>query len=255
MPYKPPKKSGWNMALLQELLNRPVPPKPEPRTPQPDQPQLDLNDPQYIGALATGNLPFQQAYAQLPGDVGTLASNYGFTTNFTPGQADPNTGLAGDPTIQVTGIDTSNPYSRAALLQKSYDQTKAGNVTSLGARGQLYSGALQNAQTTAGKAFDTGSEQLRSSFNDVIHGWIGNLGSARLGAGAAKTSALGDLTQKGIDSAPPLSFGGVPYERDEYGNLRPIAGSTPTAESVMKSGSLLGTGFASGKPPKRKRKL
>jgi hypothetical protein len=42
--------------------------------------------------------------------------------------------------------DHSNPYSRAAALQTAYDNSVRGTNNSMAARGQLYSGALQNAQ-------------------------------------------------------------------------------------------------------------
>lgn len=217
-----------------------------PFTPTPDKPQLNLADPQYIGAQAQGNLPFEQAYARLSGDVGALGTEYGYSTSFAPGAIDPVTGLAGDPSVQVTGFDTSNPYSRAALLQKSYDQTRAGNTTSMGARGQQFSGAYRNAQDAAHTGFNTSSEQLRGAFNEQVRQWLGGLGSARLGAGAANVTALGDLTQKGLDNPGPQSFGGVPYERDAKGNLKPLGGVGATPASVKASGTL--AGYVSPKP-------
>lgn len=46
---------------------------------------------------------------------------------------------------QIT-VDPNNPYSRAALLAKSYREAKAGTTNSMASQGQLYSGALRNAQ-------------------------------------------------------------------------------------------------------------
>jgi hypothetical protein len=173
--------------------------------------QLNFADPGYIGALAQGNLPFDQALARLPGDVGSLATQYGYSTSFTPGQIDPATGLAGDPNIQVTGIDTSNPYSRAALLQRSFDQTKAGNTNSYAARGQLYAGSLNNAQGAAQTNFNTSSDQLRGQFNEQVRQWLTGLGGARLGAGAARTGALGDLVQRSLqDPVMPTAPAAAP---------------------------------------------
>ncbi len=43
-------------------------------------------------------------------------------------------------------FDPQNPYSQAALLKQSYDRSRKGAGTSMAARGQLYSGAYQNAQ-------------------------------------------------------------------------------------------------------------
>lgn len=258
MPYKP-KPWTWNQGMLQALLNRPASKVPgAPQSRRPDDPQLNYADPQYIGAVAQGNLPFETAYARLPGDVGALGTEFGYTTSFTPGQVDPTTGLAGDPSVTVTGIDASNPYSRAALLQKSYDQTKQGNTTSYAARGQLYSGALGNAQNAAQTNFNTSSEGLRSAFNETVRQWLTGLGGARQGAGAARTDALGDLTARGLENPGPDTYAGVPYAPDRRGLLTPLLGAKPTAASVMQSGSLAGTGAAGSgvyKPlrkPKRK---
>lgn len=225
-----------------------------PSAPQKDPAQLDFSDPQYVGALATGNLPFEQGLARLPGDVGQLAGDYGFTYDYKPGQVDPNTGLAGDPSVSITGVDASNPYSRAALLQKSYDQTKAGNTTSYAARGQGFSGAYSNAQTAAKSGYDTGFNQLTSGFKGQVGDWLRGLGSSRLGAGAAKTSALGDLQANAVQNPGATLYGGVGYQPNAQGFLAPLPGQQPTARSVLASKSLLGTDFAKPyKPPRKKR--
>lgn len=61
--------------------------------------------------------------------TGTL-TDYGFTEG-------PNGALAFDP---------RNPFSKAALLKKAYDTNRRSTGQSMGAGGQLYSGAFQNAQ-------------------------------------------------------------------------------------------------------------
>src|SRR4051794_4260999 len=220
---------------------------------QKDKAQLDYSDPQYVGALAAGNLPFEQGLARLPGDVGQLAGDYGFTYDYKPGQVDPNTGLAGDPTIGITGVDASNPYSRAALLQRSFDQTKAGNTTSYAARGQGFSGAYSNAQDAAQTGYNTGYNQLTSGFKGTVRDWLGNLGSARLGAGAAKTGALGDLQANAVQNPGATMYGGGGYQPNAQGFLAPLPGQKPTAASVSASKSLLGTNFAAPYRPKKRK--
>lgn len=79
-------------------------------------------------------------------------------------------------------VDVTNPFSRAALLKRSYLQTQAGNKNSLAARGQLRSGALQNAQNRA--AFDNqqGRDSILkaagSGFGDLYKQWVDAFGSA-----------------------------------------------------------------------------
>lgn len=58
-------------------------------------------------------------------------------------------------------FDATNPYSQAALLKRHYDQARTGNTTSYAARGQLYSGALQNAQAETNFGESQGSDALQ----------------------------------------------------------------------------------------------
>ena len=46
-----------------------------------------------------------------------------------------------------SNVDVTNPYSRAALLKRSYLQNRAGNTNSMAARGQMHSSAYKRAQT------------------------------------------------------------------------------------------------------------
>lgn len=126
----------------------------------------------------------QRDYSTYIGDSDTnlrrTASDYGFSY-------DPSTGARG-------GVDTSNPYSRAALLQKSYNQGKErsqrtfdvgtrGNLNSMAARGQLYSGALRRRQAEQQRqfgertrslvdAYNQGDDQLRRTFDAFVEQWL-----------------------------------------------------------------------------------
>jgi hypothetical protein len=51
--------------------------------------------------------------------------------------------------------DSSNPFSKAAMLQESYNRSKLGTTNSLAAQGQLYSGAMINAQNENASVFDS----------------------------------------------------------------------------------------------------
>jgi hypothetical protein len=53
-----------------------------------------------------------------------------------------------DPAGNVTGLsfDPNNPFSKAALLKKNFDQSRTANVGRFAGQGQLYSGALQSTQ-------------------------------------------------------------------------------------------------------------
>lgn len=145
-------------------------------------------DAQYTSELGANAAPYNTGLAQLPGNVGAAAHQAGYSTYL----SDPN-----DPTsINVGAIDTSNPYSRAALLQKSYDQNRAGATTSMASRGQLYSGAHQNAQNVAQSDFNRDSTLNREGLTGTISSYINNLqqlGAQRL---QADTSSFGGLTDR-----------------------------------------------------------
>jgi hypothetical protein len=63
--------------------------------------------------------------------------------------------------------DVSNPYSRAAVMKKTYDDRKLGTTTSMAAQGQLYSGALQDAQNENARQNDMGRDSLIRQFQNA----------------------------------------------------------------------------------------
>lgn len=90
---------------------------------QPVDPQLDAD-------LGSANRNRSQQMISLAAERASLGSNYGFGVNAQGGVYD----------------DLSNPFSRAAVMQLMIDRSKLGAATSMGARGQLYSGAFQDEQ-------------------------------------------------------------------------------------------------------------
>lgn len=90
------------------------------------------------------------------------------------------------------GSVASNPYSRAALLQRSYDQNQRRTQNSMAAAGQLYSGATQNARNFNSFNYGQAGDALRKDFGSRIS----QIGVQRQGAldqlGAARESALRD---------------------------------------------------------------
>jgi hypothetical protein len=67
-------------------------------------------------------------------------------------------------------FDPTNPYSQAAMLKRSYDQAQTGNTNSYAARGQLYSGALQNAQNESGFQYQRGTDSQRKALLAFLAG-------------------------------------------------------------------------------------
>lgn len=90
-------------------------------------------------------------------------------------------------------VDVSNPFSQAALLKRSYDQSVRGTTNSYAAQGQLYSGALENAQSE--NAFKNLQQQdsLLKQFRDNF-----------LNIGADRAAAGNELSTSNLDALQTL---------------------------------------------------
>jgi hypothetical protein len=199
--------------------------------PSPQQPAPDAT---YISQVGANNRPYDNALAQLPANLQAAGAQYGYSYS-----QDPNDPL----NVTVGGVDTSNPYSRAALLQRSYEQRQRGNTNSLAARGQLYSGALQNAQNSAFTDYNQASTENRQGFENLIRGYISGLGGLGAERDVNNAGAFGSLVERLANdpNQPPAQYAGVPYApgTPEDPFATPLA--APTAASVMASQSLRGT--------------
>jgi hypothetical protein len=128
--------------------------------------------PQKPSGAGFSGLPSQLTPAQTAflGQNAPAGGNTGATPGVTPQPYDPaaaNAALVGNRNIALAkgegayqlgnlgfdygynpdgSVNTANPYSRAALYQLAYTNSKRGTTNSLAARGQLYSGAMVNAQ-------------------------------------------------------------------------------------------------------------
>lgn len=98
-------------------------------------------------------------------------------------------------------FDPNNPFSRAALLKRSYEQGSRGNTNRMAARGQLNSGAFQNLKNATDFNYQQGEDANLRSFNSLIGSLIGRQQQANstydtsvVGSGAARLArALGGL--------------------------------------------------------------
>lgn len=100
----------------------------------------------------------------------------------------------------ISGGAAYNPYSQAAVLQRSYDNTKRGTTNSYAAQGQLYSGALKNAQATNAYNFNVSSDALQRGASDYYHG----LDSSLQGT---KTAGQTSIAQLVIDALNRFTYG------------------------------------------------
>lgn len=67
--------------------------------------------------------------------------------------------------------DDSDPFSEMANLRKSFETAKRSSNTSMSAVGQLYSGALQNAQDTNRFNFTKGEDSVKKAWADAKAGF------------------------------------------------------------------------------------
>lgn len=116
-------------------------------------------------------------------------------------------------------FDPTNPYSQAAILKRNYDQARAGNTNSYAARGQLYSGALQNAQDES--QFRQG--QASDSLQKGLLAFLANNTQAQFGAGSDYNLGAGQALGDAIGRAP----GNPAYN--------PVLSAAPTPAAATKA--------------------
>ena len=107
--------------------------------------------------------------------------SYGYAGTF-----DPNGVLSG-----VGEVNYANPFSRASLLKRSYDQGVRGNTNRMAARGQLYAGSLVNAQNDTLWNRQRGEDANVRGLQSLIGGLLSRRQQANTAFGRAEISARG----------------------------------------------------------------
>lgn len=118
------------------------------------------------GMLAAANptpMPWDSAYEQ---SVGNARAKYN--------NALINAGLAQTTAQQEYGLDTgfndyqANPYSRAALLEQSFQRANRGSTNSYASSGQLYAGSLSNALTANRSSYGESRDSLEKTYRAAL---------------------------------------------------------------------------------------
>jgi hypothetical protein len=143
-------------------------------TPQPFDPALA--EQQLIGgrniALANGESAYQ---------TGNLGFDYGYNPDGT--------------------VNTANPYSRAALYQLAYTNSKRATLNGMAAQGQLYSGAYGHQQGLNDETYARNEAGNRLAYQRAIHGVqsgkLATYANAGTGVGDADFSSLLKSTYPG----------------------------------------------------------
>lgn len=185
---------------------RPIRPGAPPATPAPAgtvmTPAVTIRPP--VGSTPPPVTPPAPAGAPLPFDPiyeGQVGIN---TTSFN----NTNVGLDQEQSgaVRSYGLDDpSDPFSRAALLKQVWQQRGRASGNSLAARGQLYSGAYQNAQNANALGQEQGLDSLRKGQNAVLANIAARRASARTGRDQgnldAFSAAIGRASQVRPDPA------------------------------------------------------
>jgi hypothetical protein len=151
----------------------------------PSVPKFDVNnlpvDPVYDKQIAGYGQTRDNTISGLEGQKTSTLADYGYGATY-----DANGNVA-----SLT-VDPNNPYSRAAQLKKSYDQAKTGTTNGLAARGQLYSGAMTNAQNANDTGYSQGVNTLEKNLGQILASIIGGERTARTDYTTNEGTAYGD---------------------------------------------------------------
>lgn len=118
----------------------------------PQTPNLPPWDPTYEADVSGINRLHNDTIANLGYEESQLSPSYGYQTD--------NSGNV--------SVDPSNPFSKAALLQKTYGENQARSTNSMAAQGQLYSGALQNQQNQNTFGFQQNTDALKRAYSNAL---------------------------------------------------------------------------------------
>jgi hypothetical protein len=147
-------------------------------------------DPQYDASVAGLGVRRDDALADIAYDEGELKQEFGFD-------------------------DPSNPFSRARLLQRSYDEQKNRTTNSYASMGQLYSGAVQNARSSDTHNYDVAHDSLRRDYDRALEAFRRGRRDANRGYDEGVVGAAGErldrsLSQPVEDPGAPPSTSNLP---------------------------------------------
>lgn len=130
----------------------------------------------YEGAVNNANAKYNNALISLGAKKGFLQQEYGLDEGFNDYK--------------------SNPYSRAALLEQTYQRAGRASGNSLAAAGQLYSGASQNAETYNREH----NSQERNSLEQLYRSSLQQNEDEKTGAGNARNEEINNAGWKRLEA-------------------------------------------------------
>lgn len=115
-------------------------------------------DPGLAAQQATNSARRSTMLGDMDVDLQQTAQETGFQYN-------PATGAFG-------GFDPTNPFSQAALLLKTRNESGQATKQAFAQSGQLYSGAANSAQRSVQSNYDRGYDTLRRGFDDYVKRYL-----------------------------------------------------------------------------------
>lgn len=131
---------------------------------------------------------------------------------------------------QGGAVDPNNPYSKLALLAKSFQTAQKANQTRMASQGQLNSGAYQRAQRRASSDFAQGDNQLRTAWLDGQKALDSATARANSDAADADVAALSSY----LDRLNALNALVSPQEVQTGGDPQPLAGTVGGGLGIKK---------------------
>lgn len=101
------------------------------------------------------------------------------------------------------GADTSNPFSRQALLRQAFQNQQRGTTNNLAARGQLYSGAYSNQQGIDTRNNDIGVDAAKRAYQDALTDVGRRKTNAQTAYESGDLGALQAARDRAINNPPP----------------------------------------------------
>lgn len=208
------------------IVDKMKPPPPPPRT-------YDLSpDKAFITGEQGANTAYNNAMASIAAQRTIAAEEFGI---------DPNTGTFAE------NVDVTNPYSRAALLNKSYAQNQKMTYGGFANRGALTSGAYAAALQSQADDYNQSRKGLEQAFAAKRADFLNAENQAQADKLASLASLQGDLVNRRMaEDAPTFGEEDVPTspaaEPKSIADLLTLMNGTPPKPKKPK------------KKPKNKRK-
>lgn len=146
----------------------------------------------------------EDADSQFTYGLGTASSQYGLRAN-----VDANTGQFSVAEMDPTSPDY-NPFNQMAMLRQNFEKSKRGVKNRYAAQGQLYSGALQNAEDDTVEDYQRGYGRLSSGYADLIQGLISGRNNAYTSANEYLATAGGEELGRRAAAPAPAAAAAAP---------------------------------------------